>query len=239
MPDFDLNFTEFLEARYGNVGGAFGKQAKSAFDDGNDNYDARIQAGRALELQIRDRLAEYGVMTAPSSRGSDQNYGIDGYITSVDGGKTKKSPQTSFQIKARKVSSGNDILWETIKPWNDRIKTNFEELGDAAFTGKDMRCKAELLISLGNNGGIIRIRRVAEALDIARKMTKELMQVLRATGTPTCRTRWGEARLTIDPSRQATAGIYGSKIEKINCFISPGAFEWKQDVQLKTPITAS
>jgi hypothetical protein len=247
MSEFELCFKDFLEGRFGPVPGAFGKYGvktpgmrTGSLDHSNNNYYARIEAGKSLENEIRQSLAELGIVTKDSSARNDQNMGIDGYITSFDGGRTPKNPALSFQLKARKSASGNDILWESVKPWSDKIKTRFEEMGDFAFTGKDMRCKANVLLSLGNNGSIVRIRQVPETIQIAKKMTALLIEEMRRSGRTATRTQWGEARLVKDPSYQATAttSLASGGVFKINCFIQPGAYEWKQDIQLKTPISA-
>lgn len=232
----ELNFKEFLnEGPRGFTKGAFGKsvlpQGRPQIDDTSSDYTARINAGKSLEQEIRLRLEELGIITTNSNFKEDTQLGIDGYILSNNGGKTNLTPPIPFQMKARKTSSGNDILWETIKPWNESL-LNLYELQDQSFTGKDMRCKAKILFALANDGKTIRVRKIAETIDIAKKMTTLLIQEIKK-GRTSVNTKWGQARLTIDPSQQATFNQSGT-VKKINCYIMPGAYEWKQELQLKT-----
>lgn len=232
----ELYFKDFLnEGPRGFTKGAFGKsalpQGRPKIDDTSNDYMARINAGKSLEQEIRLKLQDLGIITTNSNFKEDTQFGIDGYVISNDGGKTKLTPPQPFQMKARKTSSGNDILWETIKPWNESL-LNLSELQDQAFTGKDMRCKAKILFALGNDGKTIRVRKIGETIDIAKKMTALLIEEIRK-GRTSVNTKWGQARLTTDPSQQATFTQSGN-VKKINCYIMPGAYEWKQELQLKT-----
>ena len=246
MKNIDLDFKAFLEGRGGVVaGGAFGKfgglgnprrsqNSKTSFDDTNSNYQARIQAGKGIEAEIRDRLTnELGWIVKPSTTSQDMHDGIDGFITSLDAGKTKTF--IPFQIKARKNTSGNDILWEAVKPWNRNLINNFENIGENAFTGKDMKCKAQYLISTSNNGSTIRIRNVGETISKAKKLVEALIQNTRATGNTWGKTADGESKVVKDPSQQANFHMSGDTF-KVNCFIKPDSYEWKKDFTLKKPI---
>lgn len=198
------------------------------------DYEERISKGRTIEQQIRQAMQqEMQWITIDSSKNDDIYGGIDCWITSTDGGKTKSS-HVGLQIKARK--SGNDVLWETIKPWDQMTASTFHDKGDKAFTGKDMRCKANLMVSVSNDGSTLRFRNVGETKEIAKKMATELVENYLAKGFKWVKTKWGEARISKDPSQQATYNYRGD-IYKVNCFILPNSFEWKKDFNLKTPIS--
>jgi len=217
---------------FGGLGQPRSGRNKQPLDD-TANYTSRIEAAKQIELEIRDRLAtELGWQTIDATEDQDKYDGIDGWITNQDG----KGVHIPFQIKARKNSSGNDILWEAIKPWKISLVDNFEDLGNDVFSGKDMKCKSEYLISANNIGNTIRIRNVSEVMAKAKKLTEALVQNYRATGNTFAKTQDGEARVVKDPSQQANFHMRGN-IFKINCFISPHEFEWKQDVNLKNPIS--
>jgi len=236
----NLDFKNFIEGRsWMPVGGAFGKtgakpQGKPTkidpFDD-RAEYGTRIKQGKTIEEEICNKLTEeIGWVIKPSSAQQDKYEGIDGWIVSIDGGKTT-CQHIPIQIKARKNSSGNDILWETVKPWRQDL--NFDE--KVMYTGKDMKCKAVYLVSVGNNGSTVRIRQVSEIIQKAKEMTEQLIQNFRATGKKFAQTQWGEARVVKDPSQQANFNLRGD-VFKINCFIKPEVCTWKQDVTLKNPI---
>ncbi len=244
--DIEFSFKNFLEGRGGVVtGGAFGKfgglgtpryqqnQPRTKLNDKGD-YNSRIVAGKGIENEICERLkSELGWLTEPASANEDKFEGIDGWITSMDNGKTKV--RLPFQIKARKSTSGNDILWEAIKPWNRSLINTFEGAGDSIYTGKDMRSKAQYLISTSSDGGTIRVRYVKETIEKAKELVKELILNSRATGNSYATTSFGQARIVKDPSQQSTYSMSGD-IFKVNCFIHPDAFSWKQDFKLKKPI---
>ncbi|RDJ35669.1 MAG: hypothetical protein DWQ19_12690 [Crenarchaeota archaeon] len=242
--ELELNFKEFLnEARRGPVPGAFGKQGRNRprynvttqpLDDAGA-YQVRISAGKNIEQQIREKLKEFNILTTPASSHQDKNLGIDAFITSTDGGTTKTS--IPIQIKARKNASGNDILWEAVKPWNDNIVSSFEELGDRVFTGKDMKSKAKYLVSMSNDGNTIRLRSVEETIQMAKKMVEEFIHNYRATGRKVANTQYGQIRLVKDPSQEANYNLRGD-VFKLNCFISPDVYSHKKDLTLQTPIGA-
>lgn len=232
-----MNFKNFIEsfpAYAKKMVRPQGKPTNLSFDDTLD-YNARIKKARTIEEKIRTTLAaEVGMVIKTSSANQDKNEGIDGWIVSKDGGKTPCA-HIPVQIKIRKNSSGNDILWETIKPWTQFVNSNFEELGDKAFSGKDMKCKATYLISIGNNGSTVRIRKVDEVKTAAKELAQELVKQYRATGQNYAKSNMGEARITVDPSRQANFSQFLTT-QKVNCFIYPGALSWKLDLNLKNPI---
>lgn len=209
-------------------GGLLGQKPRI---DHSANYQSRIQAGKSIEKEVCDKMAqEFNWISTPSTSYQDKYEGIDGWITETNGRKT----HLPFQLKVRKT--GNDILWETIKPWNRNIVNYFEDANDQIYTGKDMKCKAAYIISLGNNGSTLRIRSVSETIQKAKEMTKELIQQFRATGATTANTQWGQIKIVKDPSQQANYHMKGD-VFKVNCFIRPDAFEWKHDFQFKTPIS--
>jgi hypothetical protein len=237
----NFNFKEFLEAR-GAVGGAFGKfgKQKSRYNvmggpiDDTADYKSRIQAGKSIEEQIRNKMdEELGLIAKPATSAQDKYEGIDAWII----GNRNENSKTSIpiQIKARKHTSGNDILWEAVKPWNKQLISSFENSGNQVFTGKDMKSKAHYLISISNDGSTIRMRYVSEIIDAAKKMVEAFIQNIRATGRTNASTQWGEIRLVKDPSKEANYRMSGD-VFKLNCFIRPDALEWKRDFQLKSPI---
>lgn len=199
------------------------------------DYKSRIAAGHQVEDKLFAALAENGVIIQRSNGNQDRNYGIDGWIVSTDGGKTQLPQRKSIQLKIRKNSSGNDILWETIKPWNPSLISSFESAGDRAFTGKDMKCVADLLLAVDKSGDLVRIRKVEETISIAKKMATELIHQMRATGRQSISTAWGTASIVKDPSQQSNYRLSGD-VMKVNCFISPGTYQWKQDLRLKSQV---
>lgn len=201
------------------------------------SYSSRISQGKEIEINIREAMKrDMQWITVDSSSQDDMYNGIDCWVVSKDGGKTKNAQQP-IQIKARKNASGNDILWETIKPWNQNTATAFHERPDSVYTGKDMKCKADLILSVSNDGYYLRFRKVSETIQIAKQMAKELVEVYMSKGFKIVKTKWGEARILKDPSQEATYNQRGN-IYKVNCFIMPNSYEWKQDVKLTKPIGA-
>jgi len=208
-------------ATFGEFGGL--GSPHQPFDDTAD-YKSRIKAGAIVENNIREKLiTELNWEIEPATDEQDKYDGIDGWII----GETK----IPFQIKARKNTSGNDILWEAVKPWHRNLISTFEDMGDAAFTGKDMKCKAQYLISTSNNGCVIRIRNVQETIDKSKKLVLALIK----SGDNFAYTEDGEAKIVKDPSRQANFNMSGNTF-KINCFIKPNVYAWKQDFVLENPI---
>lgn len=228
---YDLDFREFLEAR-GPVGGAFGKTGRQNRYGAMGSYNDRIAAGKDIESQITSRMTdELGFKIMPTTSHADKNKGIDGWI--VENGKS----YIPIQMKTRANASGNDILWETVKPWEDRIVSTFEQLGDRAFTGKDMKSQAKLVVSISNDGRIVRLRSVTETIDKAKEMAEAFVQNYRATGRNFTTTQWGQIRLVKDPSRQSNYWQSG-EVYKLNAFLNPDAFNWKKDFTLRQPIGA-
>jgi hypothetical protein len=228
-----LDFKQFLEAR-GQIAtpGAFGRfgtpknryNMPKPFDDSAD-YNSRIAAGKKIETQIIEKLNKLGYISKPTTAREDMYDGIDGWFIQIDGQKVN----IPYQIKARKGSSGNDILWETIKPWNPKLIQQAEELGDRLYTGKDMKCKAELLVSTSNDGNIIRLRSVPETIKKSKELVGMLILNFRSLGKPFAKTSYGETKLVTDPSQQANFSMSG-KVSKVVCFLNPDAYQWKKDL---------
>jgi hypothetical protein len=199
------------------------------------NYSARVYNGHGLEYEIRQAMREdLGWITKDASPRDDMHGGIDCWIVSKDNGKSKIS-QIPLQIKARKNSSGNDIKWETIKNWTDNIGTTFQQLGNKIFTGKDMKCTAQLLVCVSNDGQYLRFRNVSEILDISRDLGKNLIETYLSNGRKVFSNAKGQIRVLKDPSQQSNAVMRGD-VWNACSFISPDAFEWKWDVKLSAPI---
>ncbi len=204
--------------------------------DSTANYELRIAQGKPIEYQVREALQkEMGWITRDSTAGADKHKGIDAWVVSEDGGKTKIA-QVPIQIKVRKNTSANVIFWESIKPWREDLPTIYHNEGNKIFNGKDMRCQARFLVSLSPNGALLKFRKVDEVLNTAKRMTLKLLEVYRATGRTFAETDWGEVAVVKDPSQEANFNQKGD-VYKVACKILPEAFEWIKDLPLKQPIT--
>lgn len=186
-----------------------------------------------ISQNIREAMKRDMQWITTDSSQSDIHNGISFWVVSKDGGKTKNAQQP-IQIKKNKFS--NYIVWETIKNWNQNIPTIFYERPDAIFTGKDMKSKADLILSISNDGYYLRFRKVSETIQIAKEMAKQLIEIYMSKGFKTAKTKWGEARIVDDPSQETTYNQRGN-IYKVNCFIIPNSYEWKQDIKLTSPLS--
>lgn len=191
------------------------------------DYATRIAQGRGLESEIKDRIkTEWGWDILPSTPNEDKHLGIDGWINDPTQGRVP------VQIKAR--TSGSDILWEAIKPWSYDLTPGLQ---DKNYTGKDMKCQARLLISVSNDGTMIRLRKIDEIKQKAKLITEAFVSKFGEDRILTVSTPWGEGKLVRDPSAQANFSM--GNVLKLNCFILPEVLAWKKDVRLKTPILAN
>lgn len=201
----ELNFEQFINesVTYRNL-------------DAASNYGSHI----GLEQEIRKAMYEnLGWLTKDASS-KDNDNGISCWIVSKDYGRTKIA-QIPLQIENRKHYSGNDILWDTIQPWTDEIGTTYQHLGNKIFNGKDMRCDAQLMVSVSRDGEYLRFRKVGEVLEIARQLGKGLIETYLSKGNKEFSNSNGRIRV---------------KDQQVTAIISSNSFDWKWDVKLSEPI---
>lgn len=199
-------------------------------------YEKRIQKAKVLENKFFEKLEkEIGFVVEKSTDYQDMHEGIDGFLTSLNDNKSKLKNKIPFQLKIRnsKDKSQSGILIEMIKPWFPTC--NFEILKEKAFTGKDVKCKAKLLLSLSSDGKSLRMRKMEEILDNSKKLTSNFLENFSKTKELSFENELGQCRVIREKSQEANAHLCG-KINKLVCFLNPDSFQWKKDVKFKTKL---
>ena len=104
----------------------------------------RLDIGKKHEKNILDILSEYGKIKLASFQ-EDVNYKLDGFITFPENSKEfseYKGKTVSVQVKKR-TQSGNDILFEVEKDFNNKI------------IGRDQKGMSELYAVSDQNGRVV------------------------------------------------------------------------------------
>lgn len=221
-----ITFLEYLEMRRGPAPGAFGREGGSAFgtlrtdrkvqmptkvDPLSNRFQdlyTRVQSGKVKEGIIINTLKDKGFNITSATVSQDMHDKIDGWL---DGNKP-------VQIKYR--DTGDDILMEIIKPFAPNMVNNY------TFSGRDMRGKAEIYISLNLARDIIRIRDAKAIKQLAQNLTHEFIDYYQKTNLRSLTTKEGTVKFTEDPANH---------VGKIMAYISPNAVPG-QDIKLSEPL---
>ena len=175
------------------------------------DFGSRVQYGKMIEERIiRVLQNEYGWKVSPVSSKEDKYDKVDGLVQKADEQVPINLP-AYMQVKYR--DTGNDLLLEVV--WelpNGANQLNPEQL----LTGRDMKGKAQIYVSLNQAGNLIRVRSAQEAKEISKSMLTELL----ASGRKSFRQGANEIRIVTDPRDKRT---------KVNAFLSPDSFSWKAD----------
>jgi hypothetical protein len=229
------SFRQYLEGKFRRTGGAFGKESggwdlsgdrgqysmdriNADIENKHNTHAARVSFGKKKEAIIIEALKNIGWIVRPASPQEDMVRHIDAWIK-----KTEDSAETPVQIKYR--DSGDDILMEVIKFWSGEMFTR--PLTDMDFNGRDMSGSAVLYVVLNQARDMLRIRRISEAKDIAKKMTEMLAVDYKMMGKRNLNTRTGTIRITPDPATGR---------DKVMAYINPDAFNNKQDLPTEKPL---
>lgn len=198
-------------------------------------YEKRIKDAKKIEKKFFQKLKdELGFIVKESTEHEDKFYGIDGYLLSLNNNKSKLKEEFPFQLKIRnKNSIKEDILIEVIKPWFPTC--DFERLKDNALTGKDLKSKAKLLISLAPDGQLIRLRKMEEVIQNSKLLTNMFLQNFRIKNEKFLNNEFGEARIIQEKCQESTANL-GGNIKKLVVFLNPDNFKWKKEIQFNTPL---
>ena len=164
-------------------------------------FKTRVESGKRIENKIINALREHlGWEILNPSAKEDKYDKIDGWLVENE----QKKP---IQVKYRDKNSGSDIFMELMKDCDNRVP------------GRDMVGKAEIYITLSNDGKTIMIRNAHEAKEIATEMMAQLEQSSKTRLT----TSKGTIMISPDPA---------TKIEKLKAYIDPNAFSWKKNITL-------
>lgn len=171
------------------------------------SYNERVQAGKAREEQILNRLRQAGMNILAATADEDMHDKIDGWIVDRMGGKR------SLQVKFRE--GGDDILFEIVKDL------------DKGIMGRDMICQAEFYVIV-NSRGVGRLFETAPIKKWAGKLhemvKKDLATKPEKVNWVNTSKPWGpwEVKITVDKA-------HGNR--KLMGYFSPGMFvtigEWK------------
>lgn len=199
------------------------------------NYEKRIKDAKILEKKFFEKLKnELGFIVKEPTESEDKFLGIDGYLISINNNKTKLKEELPFQLKIRnKKSEKEDILIEVIKPWFPSC--DFNRLKDNAFTGKDIKCKAKLLISVAPDGKHIRLRKMEETIENAKLLANSFLQNFRQTEEKSFNNELGEAKIIQEKFKESTANLCGD-IKKLVVFLNPNSFKWKKEIAFRSPL---
>lgn len=178
---------------------------RNRFQDIND----RVKYGKAIESKIINALTKQGWVVSLPSSNQDRFDKIDGVLISSQESFPVALP-APIQIKYR--DTGNDLLMEVC--W--LFDGNFDQPVYNLLTGRDMKGKAKLYVSLDQNGETIRVRLAEEA----KKNALELLKNLIKNRSKVFTSELGQIRITRDPKD-------GRK--KINAFINPDSFFWTKN----------
>jgi hypothetical protein len=170
----------------------------------------RIKYGKDIESKIVQALTnQYGWNIVPPSSNQDKFDKIDGTLISSSEALPVSLP-APIQIKYR--DTGNDILMEVSWVFNG----NFDMPLSNFLTGRDMKGKAKLYVSLDQSGKMIRVRLAEEA----KKNAIELLENLIKNRSKVFSSELGQIRITRDPKDGR---------QKINAFINPDSFSWTKN----------
>ena len=132
------------------------------------NIEDRVRYGKEIESKIIESLINHGWKISTASANQDKFDKIDGILISSKDPMPVKLP-APIQIKYR--DTGNDILMEVCWLFDGDFSKPISEL----LTGRDMKGKAEIYVSLDQNGETIRVRLAKEAKENALKLLKGLI----------------------------------------------------------------
>ena len=199
-------------------------------------YEKRIKKAKIVEDSFFDKKKkEIGFVIRKPTDFQDMHQGIDGFLISINNGKSFLKNQIPFQLKIRnsKDESQNGILIEMIKPWFPSC--DFQLLKEKAFTGKDFKCKAELLFSLSSNGKSLRMRKMKEVISNSVLLTNAFLKNFETNKTFVFENQYGQCRIIREKFEESNAHLAG-KIQKLVCFLNPDEFKWKKDVEFQTKL---
>lgn len=201
------------------------------------DYEKRIKEAKKTENRFFEKIKdEIGFVIKNSTSFEDKHLGIDGYLISLNNNKSLLKHQIPIQLKIRNKSDNtdqNDILIEVIKPWFPTC--DFDRLADKAFTGKDFKSKAKLMLCLASDGKFLRMRKMEELLDNSRKLSNSFLKNFRETNQLSLINEYGEAKIIQEKFNQCNANLSG-KIKKLVTFLNPDEFTWKRDVMFNTSL---
>lgn len=201
------------------------------------DYEKRIKQAKKVENLFFQKIKdEIGFVIKNATDFEDKHLGIDGYLISLNNNKTMLKNQIPIQLKIRNKSDDKkqeDILIEVIKPWFPTC--DFERMADKAFTGKDFKSKAKLLLSLAPNGKVLRMRKMEEVLQNSKILSNTFLKNFKQNKQLSLVNEYGQARIIQEKFNQCTANLSGN-IKKLVTFLNPDNFTWKHDVMFKTEL---
>lgn len=200
-------------------------------------YENRIKQAKKLENKFFEKIKEeLGFVIKNSTSFEDKHLGIDGYLISLNNNKTLLKQEIPIQLKIRNKSDKieqKDVLIEVIKPWFPTC--DFEGLAEKAFTGKDFKSKAELMLSLSPDGKSLRMRKMKEILENSKFLTNQFLENFKKNRKLSLVNEYGEARIIQEKFNQCNANLSGN-IKKLVTFLNPDNFIWKKDIMFKTSL---
>jgi len=177
------------------------------------NIEDRVRYGKEIESKIIKSLIHQGWEVSQVNSNQDKFDKIDGILISSKDPMPISLP-APIQIKYR--DTGNDLLMEVCWLFDGNFNKPIQEL----LTGRDMKGKAELYVSLDQNGETIRVRLAKEAKENALSLLKGLLSSRKKVYS----SELGQIRITKDPKDGR---------QKINAFINPNSFFWTKNYPIE------